>query len=192
MDSLYKRRWYDKRPVTAQAIVLMSKFPRAIQSIIARGIIDLTNSEFKANELLKSCKTLGRERVLSLHLSQQKKRELDEDSDMFRAMTHMTIISEESQEYAAKKILELLQLLIDYMKSCQQYESEPNDEEVIAMTDTYIKHGKEKAKVVLAKLEHAFARQMKEQSKKVMAKTQSSYQKVIDTPTGEFRIRKED
>lgn len=147
-----KNRWYDKRDITARAINLFETFPDNVQAIIAQGIITLANEEFEANELMRSYKTLGKERVLSLHKSQRKLRYLDRDHTVHKAMTYLYVLSEESQDFMAKKILEMMEFITQYVKTCQTFESEPTQDDIIQVADTYIKEGVEGTEVFLKKM----------------------------------------
>ncbi len=189
----YTRRWYDKHPLTSSAMTILQEFPKEIQTIIAHGVIELTNSEFKANELLRSYKNLGRDKVVQLYLAQRKQRKMDDNPYLYRAMSHMTVLSRESQVYTAQKILELMKLVIDYMKTCKQFEVEAQEDDVLNLTNTYLTEGGDEARSFLMKLESNFQQHIQDRMKKVMNRAQGNSLKVdLNKNSGEFRIRDTD
>lgn len=192
-NASYTRRWYDKHPLTSSAMTILQEFPKEIQTIIAHGVIELTNSEFKVNELLRSYKNLGRDKVMQLYLAQRKQRKMDGNPYLYRAMSHMTVLSRESQVYTAQKILELMKLVIDYMKTCKQFEVEAQEDDVLNLTNTYLTEGGDEARSFLMQLESNFQQHIQDRMKKVMNRAQGNSLKVdLNKNSGEFRIRDTD
>lgn len=151
-----RKRWYDKRPDMARSITLLEALPFAIQSIIANGIVDIANREFQANELINSYKSLGTEKVLGLHKSKKKARKLDENPAAHKAISYLYVLSEKNQDFMARQILDMMELLTQYFRHCSVLNQPPAEGEVLNLTQTYVQQGRGEAKVFLSKLERTF------------------------------------
>lgn len=160
-----KNRWYDKDPHAAHAMELLQTFPPAVQTIIAKGVSLLADKEFKVIEMAKTYRTLGRDKVLSLHKAQRKLRRMDENPAVYKAVVHMSILSPAAQNFMVLCILELLELIGQYLKLCKQYVEVPKEDEVIKLTKAYVEEGSEEAVTFLKKIETAFIQKVQTRTK---------------------------
>jgi hypothetical protein len=162
----YNGRWYDKRPITAKAMELLESFPAEIQSIVSKGVLELAEKEYKVNEMVKSYKTLGKEKILGLYMSKRKLRSMDEIPMVHKVITHLYVLAPEAQDFMAEKIIEMMSVITQYMKTCQEYEAEPKDEEIIDLTHQYVALKNDQVQAFLAKLETQFLQKVKNRGKK--------------------------
>lgn len=189
-DELQKNRWYDQSMLTSRAVDLLETFPPAIQSIVARGISMLADKEFRVNEMMKSYRSLGRDKVLSLYKSKRRLRSMDEDASVHKALNHLSILSQEGQEFMAARILELMSLIAQYLKACKSYSQDPNEDEIMAMTQTYVAEGSKEALAFLVTLENTFLKKVNKLGNAVMKERERT--KDIKVDSDKMKIRDSD
>jgi len=182
-----QQRWYDKRPDLSRSITLLEALPFAIQSIIANGIVDMANREFNAVELINSYKSLGTEKVLALHKSKKKARKLDENPATHKAVTYLYVLSEKNQDFMARQILDLMQIIGQYFRHCSGLNQPPAESEVLDLTQTYVHQGKGEALVFLNKLETIFMERVRSGGKTPVA-TQQRQEDITEDTSG-MRIK---
>ncbi len=175
-------RWYDKRPKVSHSVSLISALPASVQSIIAKGIVTMANDEFKANETLESLRTLGSDKVMSLHKAQKKQRTIDSNPHMHQAMSHLYILSPENQDLLAERVIELMGFIREYFDTCKQSTQEPTEKHIIDLTDSYVQSGSEDAKLFLSQIEEHFL-------KGVSLSVQRSGVEEVHEDRGGMRIR---
>ena len=188
------QRWYDRRPQVARSITLLEAFPPVIQTIIANGIVDIANRECNASQLINSYKSLGTEKIMGLHKSKNKARQLDSNPATHKAVSYLYVLSEENQDFMARQILELREFIGQYVRHCDTLDHNPDEKEVMALTDTYVAHGKTQAQEFLEKLETVFKEKLQNASTEsktpINKKTPSPQsQEDIWEDTGGMRIR---
>jgi hypothetical protein len=135
------RRWYDEVSEAAQLVGLLQKFPPAFQTIFAEGMLLMAEQRFGANELMRSIKSLGREKVLALYKSKNKLRVLDQNQSVFNALNQMMVLSTEQCVELARTFVDLLLEVIVYIKLCKNAQQSPSHEVVSHMTDILVARG---------------------------------------------------
>jgi len=150
------QRWYDQSPEMSRTVKILEAMPPSVQSIIAQAIVDLANRECKANEILQSYKSLGSEKIMSLHKSQRKLRALDKNPDTFKAMTYLFVLSTENRELIALKVNELVDCIRDYFKHCSENQLSPDEEQINTVRDSYMAAGKDGAMLFLENVKKQF------------------------------------
>lgn len=161
---LKSNRWYDSKPTIIKSVQILEAFPKEVQQIIAQGIIDMANNEFEASELMKSYKSMGSEKIMGLHKSQNKCRSLDQNPETYKAMSYMYVLSEENQVLMAQKIVEVSEFIYEYFKTCKVFHQDPSPEEINAITQTYVKDGSEETARFLSALENIVRDRKQEES----------------------------
>ena len=156
MKKQHFQRWYDKKPEMSRSIQILASFPTEIQSIVSKGIVEMADKEFAANELVRSYKSLGAEKVLGLYKSKKKMRTLDKNPDVHQAMTYLYVLSEDNQLTMAHKILDLMEYIHKYFSTCKTYSQQADEKTLMLLTKTYIHQGKENAQSFLKELEVIF------------------------------------
>ncbi len=149
-------RWYDNRPKVSRSVLLISALPPDVQSIIAKGIVTMANDEFKAHETLQSLRSLGSDKVMSLHKAQKKQRAIDTNPHMHQAMSYLYILSPENQDVLAERIIELMGFIREYFDACKKSTQEPTEKHIIDLTDSYVQSGSDEAKRFLSQIEEHF------------------------------------
>ena len=159
MNAVYSgmnRRWYDQTAEVSQCVGLMGAFPAEILRIIADGVVYLAEREFEAHVLLTSLKSLGPEKILHIYKSKNKRRSLDEDPALHKAMTYLFLLSDENRLLMARKITELIGFIYQYFETCKQFKKPSSREQVADLTSEYIRNGGDEARHFLAKVQKEF------------------------------------
>jgi hypothetical protein len=148
-----KARWYDQRPITAKAIDLLEQLPRHMQDIVAKGVHELTENEFSTSTKMRSVRSLGKDKVLGLYAAKRRLRYMDELPSFHNCVVHLYVLDEDAQDFMAEKIIEMMEFVRSYLKSCKDYEEEAQQDDIVGITHTYIDKGGDEAEKFLKKLE---------------------------------------
>lgn len=154
------QRWYDSRPKMSQAARLMFAFPDEIQTIISEATLFIADREFRENERERSVRSLGREKVLGLHKSKNRRREYDYNPHLHQAMNYLYVLSEDNREFIAEHILKMVRYIQHYLETCQIAETAPRIEDVAEVTRRYVQSGEKEVEIFLKKLREEFLRKM--------------------------------
>lgn len=149
-------RFYEKNPAVHRAIDLLLTFPGDIRSILSRGFCRIAELEFKAHELIKDLKSLGKEKTLALYQSQKKRREYDHDPYLYKAMNYLMILSPEDQYFLSTKLMQLIQITRDFLALCKQHAVPLQLVLVEDLTNAFVNFGAEESKALLNRIESAF------------------------------------
>jgi hypothetical protein len=149
-------RWYDSRPKISQAARLLFIFPDEIKSIISEAILLIADKEFRQEEKERQVRSLGREKILGLHQSKNRRREYDQNPHLHQAMNYLYILSEDNREFMAEHILKMVQYIQCHLETCQLAQRTPDLKEVAEIVHIYIKSGDESVKLFLKQLRHQF------------------------------------
>ncbi|MBX2861129.1 MAG: hypothetical protein KTR14_07835 [Vampirovibrio sp.] len=168
------KRFYDQEPTLSRAVNVMLMFPKEIQQIIVEGMIDLADQEYRASEILNNVRTLGRDKVLALYKSKQKKRDFDNDPMTHKLMNYMMILSDENRILMSNHILELVESVQEYLVTCKNYHENPDAEQIQGLTNTYVADGKEAANQVMSGIKKAFMEKVAGQPAAPPVKTPTS------------------
>lgn len=154
-DRPYKR-WYDAYSDIQQSVTLLETFPETILEIIARGVVSIAEDEFYAEELMKSVRTLGWDKVSALYKSKQKRRSYDRSPGLHKSMNYLFLMSDDNRKQMGAKMVELVHYVYDYLKVCQQYEHAASKEDIGNLVDTYVADGSLEARRFLKNLSELF------------------------------------
>lgn len=145
-------RWYDSRPKMSQASKLLFAFPDEIKSILSEAVLKIGEREFGEKKWERSARSLGREKIMGLHKSKNKRREYDENPDLHAAMNALYVLSEDNREIMAEHVLKMVRFIQHYLESCQITQTAPQMEEVAEVTRQYIFTGEKKVESFLLNL----------------------------------------
>lgn len=148
------KRWYEKNPDVHRAVLALEKFPDEIQTIIARGVMLMAFKWFKADDLLSSFKSVGKDKVLGLHKSKNKRRPYDQNPELHKAMSYMYVLTSDEQDFIARKIISLSRVILEYLKLCHQHQAPPRNQDVETFTQQYVEEEEpeEKARQLLRQI----------------------------------------
>lgn len=153
-------RWYDRHKTVSRSVKLIETFPEEIQVIIAQGIISLAERECQARELMSNLRSLGPDKVLGIFKSKNRRRSYDQSGPVHQAMNYLFILSEENRLFVASQVIEIVNYIYEYLKSCKRYEIDANHEDVVELTQTYIDSGAEEAKQLLVNIQEKFSHRL--------------------------------
>ncbi len=117
MSEEIQQRWYDREPQLAQAVNLLDSFPIETQVIIAEGVVSLAEQQCQARETATTLQSVGTDKILGLHKSQQKRRNTDHHPTLNRAMNYLYLLNPNHQQYMATQINKVLDLLFDDLET---------------------------------------------------------------------------
>jgi len=136
-----QQRWYDQDEILAKSVRLLSTFPVEIQRMIAGGIVELSNQECHAEDLMQDLRSLGAEKVLGIFKSKRKRRSYDMVQEVHQALNYMFILSEEDRMLIARQTIAMVTRIYDYLKLCREFEMAPQPEVVSALIRGFIDRG---------------------------------------------------
>jgi len=151
-------RFYEKNPTVKQAVTLLFKFPPDVRSILARGFCAIAESDFDAHIVIKDFKRLGKEKVLALYKSAQKRREYDRDPYLTKAMNYLMILNPDQQFFISVKLLDLIHVVRDFMVVCKQHAVRLQLAMVEKITHMYVHCGRKEAEEFLTTSQNLFER----------------------------------
>jgi hypothetical protein len=151
-----QQRFYDLDISMSQAVALLLLFPDEMQAVIADGLSYIAEKEFRANDIIRELKSLGRDKVLAIFNSKRKRREYDQNAAVHRALNYLLVLSEENRQLISRKILSLMGYLQEYLHTCRTYDNVPSLETFESITAAYIQLGAMEAKKLLTSLESEF------------------------------------
>lgn len=149
-------RWYDSRPKMSQSARLLFALPDEIKSIISEALLVIADREFRHDEKVRHVRSLGREKVMGLHKSKNRRREYDENPHLHQAMNYLYILSEDNREFMAEHILKMMRYIQYHLETCQITQVVPQIEDLAAITNTYVNSGDEAVSAFLKNLRHEF------------------------------------
>ncbi len=135
------KRWYEQHKTVLKSVELLETFPEEIQVVIAEGIIRLAERECQANEALSNLRSLGPDKVLGIFKSKNRRRTYDKTNPVHQAMNYLFILSEQNRVFIANQVIELVNLIYEYLKICQMYQVSAQLEEVSEMVRLYMEGG---------------------------------------------------
>lgn len=151
-------RFYEKNETVKQAVTLLFKFPPDVRSVLARGFCQLAESDFDAHVVIKDFKRLGKEKVLALYKSAQKRREYDCDPYLTKAMNYLMILNPDEQFFISVKLLDLMHVVRDFMVVCKQHAVKLQLAMVEKITNMYVHCGRKEAEEFLTNSKNLFER----------------------------------
>ncbi|MEB3244456.1 MAG: hypothetical protein VKJ06_00520 [Vampirovibrionales bacterium] len=152
-----KRRWYDLEPEVSQAFNALQQFPDDILHIIAEGLVDFAEREFKAKELQQNRRTLGAPKVLALFQSQKRRRVPDRVASFLKISNYMMLLSVSARKVMSANMMELIGFIAEYLQSCKLAKSAVMSDDIGVLTRSYLRSGKDEARRFLAEVRERFA-----------------------------------
>jgi hypothetical protein len=149
-------RFYEKDPTVRRAVEALFLFPEDIKRVLSGGFALMAEQDCHMSEVDNRGKTLGAEKILSLHKSKQKKRPYDNCPITHKAMNYLMLMTPESRIYLAEKVIELMGFMQEYLKLCQSYSTLPDEKVVQGITDIYVNKGAAETRVFLGILSSEF------------------------------------
>ncbi|MGE0200216.1 MAG: hypothetical protein AB7P76_04530 [Candidatus Melainabacteria bacterium] len=156
IDPMKQKRWYDAKPELAQSVDLLASFPEQIQTIVAKGIIQLAEQECNAREVMNSLKSLGAETILGIYKSKNKRRPYDSNPAFHQAMVYLYILTPASREFMARQIIQLVDYIREYFATCNTFHSAPSAEVVSKVTEAFLANQNDDVEKFLKMLEERF------------------------------------
>lgn len=167
-------RFYEKDPTVKRAVDALFLFPPDIQRVLAGGFAMIAERDCHMGEVENRGKTLGADKILSLHKSKQKKRPYDNCPITHKAMNYLMLMTPESRVYLAEKVIELVGFMQEYLKLCQSYSTLPDEKVVQGITDIYVTKGAAEARVFLGILSSEFKHKLLGLQSPVLHRPESS------------------
>lgn len=182
-------RFYDQDPVLSQAVQVMRMFPEDMQAIIADSLSMIAERECQASALMEDLKSIGTEKVLAIYKSKQKKRDYDQSPSLHRAMNYLSILSGENRAFIARKIMELMGYIQEYLKTCQGHSIPAETQAVEALADVYVKFGPDRCKQFLNDMEAEFVRKVSSERLESLNPPKSTFSEAITDESQGLRIK---
>ncbi|WP_373531769.1 hypothetical protein [Vampirovibrio sp.] len=155
-------RFYEKNPTVKQAVKNLLSFPADIRSVLAKGMCAIAESDFNAHVRMNDLKSLGKDTVLALYKSQEKRREYDTDPYLCKAMNYLLILEPSDQFFLAMKVNDLIQVVQEFMGLCKAYAQTVQLAIVERITSIYVRCGLPEAQDLLetihTKFKHYFSK----------------------------------
>jgi hypothetical protein len=151
-----QNRWYDAYPDLQKALVILVSFPPEILDIVAEGIVHIAERDCKANEIIKSVKSIGKDKVLALHQSKARRRFYDNNPQLHKAMNYIFILSENKRQYVCRKMKNLIEYVFDYLKTCDDFKEVPTKDTIDSLATTFVNKGSPAALAFLNELQSNF------------------------------------
>lgn len=146
-------RWYDKDPVIAQTINQLIAYPDEYQTIFADGITAFIEQECQSKPTLKSVTSLGKDKVLGLYKSKQRKRLYDKNPSLHNAMNQMYILGSQEQEHVVGQVRKLFLYVEHYFACCGSAQIQPTLGHIKMLTQAFMEKGAEETQKLLESIE---------------------------------------
>ena len=140
-ETTQNRRFYDTEPTVSMAISTVLTFPKPFQGTVAKGISLLAIKDFQANDKMSHLKSLGKEVILPLYKSKQKKRFYDTNPDMHNALNYLRVLTQEERIITSTKLLEISKYIEHYLNVCESSTFEPQIQKMQNIRDLYVMRG---------------------------------------------------
>jgi hypothetical protein len=163
-----RQRFYERDPSLKQAVETMLLFPEDIQEIIAAGFSEIAQRDYQLKEILDNLKSLGADTIMAFHKSKRKQREYDKNPVVHKAMNDLRVISPENQVLLARRTLELMGCLQNYLKLCKQFNMPPRKDILQSIAVAYIDGCVHQANMQLNQVGRKFEEQRPTQTRAVL------------------------
>lgn len=155
-----KQRFYDREPVVSQAVELIFAFPEPIQEIVALGLSQIANQEFRANELMNNVKSMGSENVLAMFKSKRRRRAYDNNQITHQAMNHLFILPNDKRIFVSEKVVELVRFVEELIRITNRNSATVDLEAVRRIVEAYVQFGPEESRRFLEAVRAQFLRSL--------------------------------
>ncbi|MEB3286232.1 MAG: hypothetical protein VKJ04_01890 [Vampirovibrionales bacterium] len=146
---LRNNRWYDKQQEVKQSIELLGAFPEEILSVMSEGVNSVIERDYNVNELMRSFRSLGQDKVLALYKSKNKLRTLDQNPSMHKTVNYLFVVAEENRKAIAVRVLELVGTVHDYLQICKETGLTPTIEHIARIGEAFVAKGNVEARDML-------------------------------------------
>jgi hypothetical protein len=151
-------RFYEKNPTVKQAVTNLLSFPEDIRSVLAKGMCAIAENDFNAHIRIRDLKSLGKDKVLALYKSRDKKREYDLDPYLSKAMNYLMILEPSYQFFLALKVNDLVRMVQEFTDLCTEYAQSVQLEIVERITTIYVRFGLNETQDLLENIHGKFKR----------------------------------
>lgn len=176
-----RQRWHDNRGDLSTAFDMLTDIPKEVLPLIADGIILKADKDFNAEALLRSLKSLGSEKVMALYQSRKKRREYDQDPDLFRIVNHFFVLPEQNQDKLARDFIGFTDLVVEYMATCESFDKKPLEKELHEIRNHFVNNGLESASKYLHTLHKDYEKIVNEDETSQVVITSEKGMKVART-----------
>lgn len=149
-------RFYEKNPAVNQAVTNLFSFPADIRSVMAKGMCAIAEADFNAHIHIQDLKSLGKDKVLALYKSQDKRREYDKDPYLSKAMNYLMILESSNQFFLALKVNDLIGVVQEFISLCKEYAQTVQLEIIERITNVYVRCGLNETQDLLAAIHTKF------------------------------------
>ncbi len=190
----YKLRFYEEDPTVKFSVEMLFSFPEGIKTLIASGCNKVAMKDYKAHELLTELKSIGSEKVISLHKAKLKRRSYDQNPTIHQVMLYILILSPESRKEMAGKMSELMELMQGYLQLCRAFKVAPQKEVFEKISDAYAQQGMPLAKQLMASIQTKYAQRQKAQAEEAQTpgETVTTEGEAVKENGHEMKIRQQD
>lgn len=133
-----QRRWFDKYDSICMALTNIQKLPLDFQAIVSAGVNVLIERVLDTDEKVKS---VGKDKILSLHKSKNRNREYDKSPELHKTMNYLLILPDEGRESLGTQFQNIATTVVEYVDDCNATHQEPKAVEVEGMTQTFVDSG---------------------------------------------------
>ncbi len=147
------RRWYDRDQKSSLAIETILKLPPEMQQIICKAVMQLAEKEIKDREDLENFRSVGMDKILSLYKAKERKREYDRNDQMHDTLNYLGLLSEENRCFVSQVVLDIMLLIQEYLKMCQENDLAVRRRDFEDLTAAYVRRGSSYARQLLGKME---------------------------------------
>lgn len=148
-----KRRWYDRNSQWNRCVHLLMVLPEDMRSVVAGGVVEIAEREFKAQELMATLKSLGPDVIMGIYKSKQRRRAADTDDRLHQAMNYFFILSSRNRTLLSSHVVTVAGHIRHYLGLCRQNQRQPRLEVIRQMTRVYVRHGQRVAGEWMGELE---------------------------------------
>jgi hypothetical protein len=151
-----EQRWYEKRPKVKWAVHVMENTPFEAQTVVASFGSALLVRDREKYDFLHVTKSLGHDKVLSLHKSKRKARIYDRNPAFHQLMNDWMLLKEEGQDYLASEISYVLNWVLRYFKVCKMAEINYKSHYIQEIASRYFNEGAFSAEAFLLQVEENY------------------------------------
>lgn len=163
----FVRRWYDSKPEVQQAIALIEAMPESIIEVLAKGIMLIADREFEVSETIMSRRALGIDKILPLYHSMHNRRSYDAYPTLHKVVNSLMLLTDDNRLYICNRVRELVSFIREYLKKCQSFETDPELEDVVGLTKTFVDQGSNEVQDLLMNIEHRFNQMVKKAMQRI-------------------------
>lgn len=146
---MINQRFYDKEPVVSRAVELIFQFPEPIQEIVALGLSQIANREFRAHELVHNVKSMGSENVLAMFKSKRRRRTYDANQIVHQAMIHLFVLPMDKRVFVSEKVVELVGYVEELIQHTSRNPATVDLKSVSQIVEIYVHFGPDESRQFL-------------------------------------------